>query len=186
VAEELPALSRQALVTEAEAIWRDGNVRLQWLPGDARVDPRSTLRALVIPRPAAAAVEGSTRWAVGELVRFEGPSAIAIASIAGAQRVVEESERFQLIESPIGRDQRLGVILGRALAHEIGHYVLQTNTHAPYGLMRANIDAYEFADPRLGPFRLDREAKAHLAARAAMGPHRFIPAATSGFSYSNR
>jgi hypothetical protein len=38
-------------------------------------------------------------------------------------------------------------VLGRAVAHEIGHYLLATATHANRGLMRASIDASEFADP---------------------------------------
>jgi hypothetical protein len=48
----------------------------------------------------------------------------------------------------------------------IGHYLLQSNAHSPYGLMRASIDAREFADLRTGAFRLDRESQAYLAARA--------------------
>jgi hypothetical protein len=61
---------------------------------------------------------------------------------------------------------KLGVVLGRAVAHEIGHYLLESSWHARYGLMRATIDAREFADLRTGSFRLDRESQAHLAARA--------------------
>jgi len=57
-------------------------------------------------------------------------------------------------------------VLGRAVAHEIGHYLLQSNTHSPYGLIRASIDAREFADLRTGAFRLDRESQAYLAVRA--------------------
>ena len=63
----------------------------------------------------------------------------------------------------------LGVVLGRAVAHEIGHYLLQTNTHASEGLMRASIDAREFADLRSRAFRLDEAAQAHLATLAARG-----------------
>jgi hypothetical protein len=46
------------------------------------------------------------------------------------------------------------VVLGRAVTGEIGHYLLQSNSHSPYGLMRATIDAREFADLRTGAFRL--------------------------------
>jgi len=76
-------------------------------------------------------------------------------------------------------------VLGRAVAHEIGHYLLHTNTHAPYGLMRANIDAREFADLRAGTFRLDRAAQVHLAERAA---HSLDSAEMAGseFSYTAR
>ena len=66
-------------------------------------------------------------------------------------------------------DHRLGVVLGRAVAHEIGHYMLRTNTHATRGLMRARIASREFADLRSGSFRLDRAAEAYLATLAARG-----------------
>jgi hypothetical protein len=52
--------------------------------------------------------------------------------------------------------------LGRALAHEIGHYLLGTARHAPYGLMRAQFTPQEILEPqteaRYGLHRLDRDA----------------------------
>src|SRR6201988_590525 len=53
----------------------------------------------------------------------------------GARRIVEES-RSSFDDLPALHDRRLGVVLGRAVAHEIGHYLLPTNTHATQGLMR--------------------------------------------------
>ena len=163
---ELPGGSRRALVTETESIWREGHLRLRWLAGSASPDSGLTLRVLVTPRAATSTTDGH-RWTVGELLRFEGSKAIAVASIIGAQRIVEESRQFRLLDLPAVHHYRLGIVLGRAVAHEIGHYVLHTNTHAPSGLMRANIDAREFADLRTGTFRLDRAAQEHLAAQAA-------------------
>jgi hypothetical protein len=165
VSTDLPGVSRSALIKETESIWREAHIELRWLAGSAEPGSGQTLRVLVTPRAVASTTE-SHQWAVGELLRFDGRSAIAVASITGAQRIVNETRQFRLIDQPAFRDHRLGVVLGRAVAHEIGHYVLGTNTHAPYGLMRAAIDAREFADLQAGTFRLDREAQAHLAARA--------------------
>jgi len=164
VSSELSGVARKALITETESIWRDGHVKLRWLTGSAGPESGRSLRILVTPRAVASTTEGH-QWAVGELLRFEGSGAIAVASIIGAERVVAETQAFRLEDPPAVRQYRLGVVLGRAVAHEIGHYVLDTNTHAPYGLMRAAIDAREFADLRAGSFRLDRQAQAHLAAR---------------------
>jgi hypothetical protein len=175
---EFPALSRQALVAEASSIWRDGNIQLRWLTGNPPPQTGTTLRVLVTPRAVVSSVEGHT-WTVGELLRFGETSAIAVASITGAQRILDESQRVGLLDLPATYEHRLGVVLGRAVAHEIGHYVLQTNTHASHGLMRATIDAREFADLRTGTFRLDGEARAHLADRAARGDR-----AAAEFSYS--
>ncbi len=129
---ELPNLSRTALVKEADAIWREsGHLRLRWLTGDANPDTGMTLRVLVTPRAVASTLDGH-RWAVGELLRFDRSGAIAVASITGAQRIVDQTQSFRLLDVELMSQHRLGVVLGRAVAHEIGHYVLRTNTHAPY------------------------------------------------------
>src|SRR5688572_17710521 len=164
VSQELPGVSKTALLKETESTWRDAQVQLRWLKAESAGDSDRPLRVLVTRR-AVSATDGH-RWPVGELLRFEDSSAIAMASITAALRIVQERPELQLVDLPAMRQYRLGVVLGRAVAHEIGHYLLQTNTHSPYGLMRASIDAREFADLRTGSFRLDRESQAFLAARA--------------------
>lgn len=160
VADNLPATSRQVLVSEAATIWRQEGIRLQWLSG-AEAREGTTLRVLVMPRTVGAPADGEP-WPVGELLRFEDSRAIAIASISGALRVVDASERFRLLDLPALREFRLGLVLGRAVAHEIGHFLLQTNVHAESGLMRASIGAAEFADPRAGSFQLDEATQRKL------------------------
>lgn len=161
---ELSGVSQKALINETESIWRDANVRLHWLAAESGDDAPRSLRILVTRR--AAIVTDSHRWPVGELLRFEDSSAIALASIGSALRIVQEHPELPLLDLPFMRQHTLGVVLGRAIAHEIGHYLLQTNDHSSSGLMRASIDAREFADLRSGSFRLDPESQAHLAARA--------------------
>ena len=164
---ELSGVSQRALVNETESIWRDANVQLRWLRDNTNTDVRRPLRILVARRAVTAASADS--WPVGELLRFHDKSAIALASITSALRIVQGDPGRQLLDLPAMHQYKLGVVLGRAVAHEIGHYLLQTNDHAQYGLMRARIDASEFADLRTGSFRLDRESQAHLAARALAG-----------------
>jgi hypothetical protein len=185
VSEGLPGMSRRALMSETEAIWRQGHIRLRWLAGGAEPDSEATLRVLVTPRAVTSASDGQ-RWPVGELLRFEGSGAIAIASITGAERIVEESRRYRLIDLPDAREHRLGVVLGRAVAHEIGHYLLKTNTHATRGLMRASIDAREFADIGAATFRLDDAAEAHMAAVAARMASLSDLSSVESFSYTLR
>lgn len=161
---ELSGVSERALVNETESIWRDANVQLRWITNGPDAAAGRPLRVLVTRRAVSAA--NNHRWPVGELLRFENHTAIAMASIAAALRIVDEHPEIPLMDLPLMRQHKLGVVLGRAVAHEIGHYLLETNDHSPYGLMRASIDAREFADLRTGAFRLDRESQAHLAARA--------------------
>lgn len=180
----LAPTTRLAMMDEAESIWDEGHIRLRWVDKDQEHDGDASLRVLVMAR-AVAAAGAESPWTVGELVRSEGAPAIAIASITGARRVVDETGRHQLLDEPMLRDWRLGLVLGRAVAHEIGHYLLQTSTHAPQGLMRARIEAREFADLRRATFRLDKAAQAHLAQLAARGT--FSPdAADTTFSYATR
>lgn len=164
VSKELPRVSQKALINESEAIWRAANVQLRWLKGGTVTETDRPLRILVTHRVVTAT--GTHRWPVGELLRFEDRTAIAMASITGALRIVQGSPVLPLFELPAMRQYTLGIVLGRAVAHEIGHYLLQTNEHTEYGLMRASIDAREFADLRTGGFSLDRESQANLAARA--------------------
>ena len=181
--EQLSAPSRSALMAEAESIWAPGHVRLKWLRESTVADEGITLRVLVVARPVPTSEYAP--WTVAELMRPQGSAAVAIASTIGARRIVEEG-RWQppLLEVPGMYDRRLGVVLGRAVAHEIGHYLLQTNTHARRGLMRARIEAREFADLRSGSFRLDEAAEAYLASLAARGA---ISLDTmTGFSYAAR
>jgi hypothetical protein len=161
---ELSGVSQRALVNEAEAIWRDANVRLRWVTDNMSPEQERPLRILVIRRVVSASNKHS--WPVGELLRFQDSSAVATASITSALRIIQGDPERDMLDLPAMHQYQLGVVLGRAVAHEIGHYLLESNWHARYGLMRAAIDAREFADLRTGSFRLDRESQAHLAARA--------------------
>lgn len=163
----LPAESRRALMAEAESIWKLGHIRLKWLRESTEADDGDTLRVLVMARPVATSAHSP--WTVGELLRSEGFRPVAIASTIGARRIIDESQWDQLLAPATLLDYRLGLVLGRAVAHEIGHYMLRTNTHATRGLMRARIASREFADLRSGSFRLDQAAEAYLAALAARG-----------------
>jgi hypothetical protein len=169
--QELSAMSTGALVAEVNAIWWHSNLSVIWRTADvsdplpAMPESENWLRVLVLARQKPGAGETST-FTVGELVRYEGAKPLAIASLTAARRVVDESVRVQALEGSQDYDRRLGVVLGRAVAHEIGHYLLGP-AHASHGLMRANIDALEFADVRSRSFLLDQPARAYLTQRAA-------------------
>jgi hypothetical protein len=170
------------LIAETERIWLREGVKLSWPTTSA--DESAQLRVLVITRKDVVGKGGTERWPVGELVPQTGQRALAIASIAAAERVLVEADarRMQLLESHESGDYRLGVVLGRAVAHEIGHYLLATATHAERGLMRASIDAREFADPRARTFTLDEAASGWLRHHLTQTTDGSLP--SSGFSYA--
>jgi hypothetical protein len=158
VADDLPARARTTLVKEAATIWLREGVHLEWC-SPVEEQPRAgvALRVLV-GRLLGAGGQGEA-WPVGELLPGQSGDRIAIASITAAQRVLDSSGRGA---EPAGLgEHRLGLVLGRAVAHEIGHYLLG-RTHTRRGLMRAQIDASDFADLRDGGFFLDGVASGRL------------------------
>lgn len=90
-----------------------------------------------------------------------------IAKLVSTQPALGRSET----EWPIGlRDLILGRVFGRALAHEIGHYLLQSREHSPAGLMKANQPVPDLvsADRRL--FGLTTDETARLLNRTSIAP----------------
>jgi hypothetical protein len=184
IAPDLSVHSRGTLIAEAARIWRREQVELRWpAPAGGVEAPRAPLRVLVISRPEAAAA-GEERWPVAELLPHAGARALAIASISGAQRVVSEAARYRLIELPSLAEHRLGLVLGRAVAHEIGHFLLATGTHADRGLMRATVGADEFVAVGVDTFRLDDAASQWIRERLIDGAPAVDTLRASGFSYA--
>src|SRR5687767_2986778 len=127
VAPDLPQISTRAMTAEAERISRREGIALRW-PAPTTPSESAPLRVMVYARREAAGSGTDDRWAVAELVPQSGRRALAVASIAGAERVLLEARkrRTLLLERPEPAEYRLGVVLGRAVAHEIGHFLLDT------------------------------------------------------------
>jgi hypothetical protein len=165
-AETLPAAARDAMMVEASAIWLRQGVTITWLsPTAIRTGGAKRLRVLVVEQRPEHTLH--SQFSVGELVRPPGSHPIALVSIAGARRLMASVQGRAGYELITVDDRRLGLVLGRALAHEIGHYLLNTHTHARSGLMRPHFSALEFTDLREDTFALDEAAAAWLRRSAA-------------------
>ena len=57
------------------------------------------------------------------------------------------------------------VILGHAMAHELGHLLLGTNSHSPGGLMRAHWTGEDLANASKGNLRFSREQSLRIMNR---------------------
>jgi hypothetical protein len=191
-APRLTPAARGILITEASRIWERAGVRLDWRnsmePGPL---PADTLRVLAVSRPVWQ--PRPNVWVLGELLRFDTSKAIARVSLDEAERIAARHRLWSAGQNHV-RDLQIGVVTGRAVAHEIGHYLLDTSTHAADGLMRATIDATEFADLESEAFDLDDEATAWVRQRIAdgmpLGPAAGVspeqhPAALLRFSYAD-
>ncbi len=59
----------------------------------------------------------------------------------------------------IGHEILVGRALGRALSHELGHYLLKSKLHTPHGLMRATWRSDELLAIDRRGFELDAEQR---------------------------
>ena len=180
IAPSLPAAARAPLLDEAARIWRSQGVAIDWLSPTAtpRLANRS-LRLLVVPRRGSAPRQNDS-LAVGRTYWVQAGGTRWRLSPSRPQNVCSRKRGrpgFPL-QAPLDQ-RRLGLVLGRAVAHEIGHYLLDTHTHARQGLMRPRFDAREFSDLRPGTFMLDADAAQWLKDRvvrdaAVVEPARFL------------
>ena len=59
----------------------------------------------------------------------------------------------------------LGRAMGRALAHELGHYLLASKVHTRQGLMKAVLTAVELFMPDVSGIRVEPAQRVAIAAR---------------------
>jgi hypothetical protein len=178
VANGLPPATRATLVREAETIWRRAGVRLQWIAPGEDISPSTRLLPVLVAHLLSPATADEA-WPVGRLLPDQSGDRLAIVSIPAAVRVLAAAGFAN--ESPTIAERRLGLVLGRTTAHEIGHYLLRTRNHARRGLMRDQIDAHDFADLRAGSFFLD--GAAHRWIRTVLLAGTQAPVLAARFEY---
>ena len=86
--------------------------------------------------------------------------------MADATAVVGLLDRMTIVQ----RETLLARAMGRALAHEIGHYLLGSKVHTGRGLMRAMHSASDFFGADRASFALDAAQRQAVAARLRQGP----------------
>jgi hypothetical protein len=180
-APNLSPAAKTALIREASRIWTRAGVRLEWVAPTSRPAGLS-LRVLTVEHTGPAAVENTS--VLGELVRGAGTGAAAMVAIDRAAAI---AARGSLNRGSLSFDQRLGLVLGRAIAHEIGHFLLAGTPHQDEGLMRARFPEDELADAWSAKFEVNPPMKAVAQATLMNGfparvPAASLPAATVGHS----
>ncbi len=171
----------EAMCREAERIWRRHGVRLACVAG--RDDPVHLV--VVVESSSAvtghdkAAQEPGVAWS-GTLARLrrvpqpysrrppaERPDAVIELSLSSTRRLVQIAFDGDPNRETWAR-VRVPVLLGRAVAHEVGHYLLESREHAAEGLMRALYRTVDAArNPDYGLSGGQRERLLALWARRA-------------------
>jgi len=184
VAADVPPMVVSIVLNEATEIWRPAGLSFIWRrtarpDASAIADPTSPCPALPIGlRVVIGDERGSSppeRTPLGWIVF--GPDDVpaheiyvshrnAVDFLAGARGVVPPVAQMPLAE----RNLKLGRAMGRALAHEMGHYLLASKVHARRGLMQATHTASAFFDNDRSSFAIDYALRQELAARLRHEP----------------
>lgn len=163
--ESCPA-SDTALTTareEAARVWSAAGVRLRWTSFSGlpyRTPPTGWLVVrCTVDEPDASRGEDGALLPIAA-IRFIGarPANTVIVNLGHARfllrrdtpRARELDSRFTFL-----RERRLGRMVGRAVAHEIGHFLTRSNAHTATGLMRATHSLTAFTGESPGPFRVE-------------------------------
>jgi hypothetical protein len=158
-----------ALLEEAAAIWRPAGVTLVWRQDGSHEAPG--LHVLI--------GDDQRYGSDGALplgwISFDGgtPRPEIFVSYANALRLLMKSSGVVGSVAAMPNGQRviyLARAMGRALAHEIGHYLLASKLHSEKGIMRARQTAAQLFGPARQPYTIDRWMLEQLAARFAGGP----------------
>jgi hypothetical protein len=144
------------ICAEAAVIWEPAGIAFEWHRIGSRDEAGDWPLDVTIDDASVAA--GSLGWVT---FTADGPNHSVHLSRACAEDMLRRSRGWTNIA--IARhDTLVGRALGRALAHELGHYFLRTKVHTPRGLMRAAWSADEsFGVSREG-FQLTAEELAAL------------------------
>jgi hypothetical protein len=85
----------------------------------------------------------------------------AVEYMNGSEGVIGIASQMTMLE----RELYLSRAMGRALAHELGHYLLASKEHTRRGLMQATHTASDFFDGQRRAFGIDAAQRQSAAAR---------------------
>ena len=147
------------ICAETEAIWGPAGIKFDWHRVTSKDAARTWQLAVAIDRHRRPNPQGALGW-----IKFtpDGPDKSIHLSSARAEELLLETPGFGNI-AIVTRETLIGRALGRALSHELGHYLLKSKAHTPRGLMRAIWPSDEFFAIRRNGFELtagERQAAA--------------------------
>ena len=154
----LAAAVKRAAVAEAAAIWLPYGVAVTGV--DLITSPVRT-DGLVLTVVMSSAPAPPAHWqAPLGAVDFDADGAPAHVMTVFVDRIIRMLEGAHLWGVPapqwprVIREQVVGRAIGRVIAHEIGHVLLRSKSHAPRGLMRAVQRPDELIDPARTRYQL--------------------------------
>jgi len=143
---------------EAKAIWGPTNIAFDWRRITSTDMAAEWQLAVTIDdeREGFAEGHGALGW-----IPFtaDGPAPSIHLSRANTEALIRQTPGVAAT-TIVGHEIMIGRALGRALSHEIGHYLLKSKVHTPRGLMRANWPSDELLSHDRRGFELTAEQRA--------------------------
>jgi hypothetical protein len=151
-----------AAMREVRRIWSVYGVDVRAVtPGQSHGSPLTLSVTLLDGDSGVVHTLGTTRFIDGQPTPMIGMYPDAVASLLSSEYlVIRECVRW----AQACQDALVGRVLGRALAHELGHYLLRMPGHSASGLMRAQPPAAALVDEESRPFKLAAENARQFAA----------------------
>jgi hypothetical protein len=163
-AADIPRALVTATLHEADAVWRAAGFKFLWERGTTAAN--ATLRVVIGGGASPVTRKMPLAWIGFEEDR---PTSLIYVSHTNALAFMENSRETVGVTDAMPALQRetyLARAMGRALAHEIGHYLLASRTHAAKGLMMATHSSAEFfSTERGGAFAIAAAERKQMAAR---------------------
>ena len=156
-------------LNEAGAVWNDAGITLSWrVVPSGRPEYSTTPHVVINDERGRAPRQGQTPVGWVEFRRPDEPDQEIHVSRSNGMKLLRDSagldrsvDRMPLAEVNL----LLGRMLGRALAHELGHFLLRSRTHTTAGLMRSGRAVREFLAPGRRGFEVDAAQRSAVVAR---------------------
>ena len=142
--ERLSGVAWRAMTKECSDIWAREGIALSW---SGPTDDADLVLPVVFDDRGVRKYDTKREDAFG-VTLFAGRDQRILVSISRARQVVARRNGLADSSDATTLDIAMGVVLGRVVAHEIGHALLLTLSHATHGLMHPSIETADLR-PRL-------------------------------------
>jgi hypothetical protein len=154
---------------EAGAVWNDAGITLSWrvVPG-GKAEYSATPHVVINDDPGRKSSGGQLPIGWVQFHRPDEPDQEVHVSRANGLKLLKTAVGLgRSMESmpPTEINVLLGRMLGRALAHELGHFLLRSRVHTNRGLMRTGRAIREFLAVGRRGFEVDAAQRSAAAAR---------------------
>jgi hypothetical protein len=181
----VPSTLLDRVIAEADAIWRPSGLTIVWNRQAAAASSLNVIIGIARGTPRPSDTGAPLGWIVFEEAMPRPQIYVSYANtldlFLNSRGVVGPIDSMPIAE----RETYLSRAMGRALAHELGHYLLASREHTKTGLMKASRTAFEFFSTERRRFSVTLAQRALVDARlnaervAEAAPTSAVPAAPS-------